>query len=101
MVEVQHEPPFSPFGKLGELRRDLPESAVAALSDEQRAKYLALVTCALNVEDSEAQLKADEQALYAAVDNARVTKELLEAILPKTTFAECLRLVQNRPREQY
>jgi hypothetical protein len=80
---------FNPFDQYGALRRDVSEIEISQMSDDLRPKYLALVEAALNAEDGEAQLKADEIALYAAVDAARVSRETLESVVPKVSFLDC------------
>jgi len=90
---------IDPFDSYGGIRKDFSEAEIEALSDNVRPKFFALVAAATETEETEAQLKADEQALYAAVDAARVARETLEKVTPKVTFLEALRAVQNRPKE--
>jgi hypothetical protein len=90
---------FDPFDKFGALNRSTSEEDVASLSDEARPKYIALVSAALAVEDAEAKLKSDTQALYDAADAARLSRETLESIVPKLSFHDCWKAVMERPKE--
>jgi hypothetical protein len=91
----------NPFDQFGQLRRDVSELEIASMSNELRPKYLALVSAALDSEDCERAMRADEAALFAAVDVARVARETLESVVPKISFHDCWKAVMERPREQF
>jgi len=90
---------FSPFNELGLIRRDFTETEIESLDDNARPKFFALVEAATNAEACEDQLRADTDAMHAAAAAAQTARETLENVLPKITFLEALRAVQNRPKE--